>query len=361
MAPVRMTDASGRLIQLAKRLASGGEGAVYLVDAHPDLVAKVYHQPTPATKAAKLRAMVRVGSRDLFRFAAWPVDVLMTAGHVRGILIPRITNHREIHHLYSPARRKADFPNADWGFLIRAARNVAAAMETIHSSGHVVGDVNQSGILVSPRATVRFIDCDSFQVAVNGQLFTCDVGVPHFTPPELQGVALKGIKRTPNHDLFGLAVIAFHLLFMGRHPFAGRFHGSGDMPIARAIQQFRFAFGSAAATRQMTPPPNALRLHHMPSYVASLFERAFQPSSVRAGRPIAAEWVSGLDQLEKDQAVCSRQEGHKYFKGLKLCPWCEILAGGGPDLFVSVNRVSRCDHQRAHRRRVEVNRVRRRW
>jgi DNA-binding helix-hairpin-helix protein with protein kinase domain len=341
MALARFVDTSGQAIRLARELGSGAEGAIYLVDGRTDLLAKVYHQPANPAKSAKLRAMVRVKSPVLLTFAAWPIDVLTSAGHVRGILMPRVTNHKEIHRLYSPAQRKRDFPNADWAFLIRAARNTAAAMDTIHSSGHVIGDVNQSGILVSSRATVRLIDCDSFQVGVKGQLFTCDVGVSHFTPPELQGIAFKGLMRTTNHDLFGLAVMVFHLLFMGRHPFAGRFHGAGDMPIERAIQQCRFAFGQSAAAAQMTAPPNALRLHRVPWYIASLFERAFRPSSMRAGRPTAAEWVANLDQLERDLTICSRHERHKYFRGLKQCPWCEIRARGGPDLFVSVNVHSR--------------------
>jgi DNA-binding helix-hairpin-helix protein with protein kinase domain len=318
---------------------------VYLVEGQSGVVAKVYHEPAPAPKAAKLTAMIRAQTPELLSFAAWPLDVLKSGDKVKGILIPLVTQHKEIHHLYSPAHRKLDFPDADWAFLVRAGRNIAATMETIHGCGHVVGDVNQSGILVSSQATVRIIDCDSFQVSVNGQLFKCDVGVPHFTPPELQGQAFRGLERTQNHDRFGLAVLVFHLLFMGRHPFAGRFHGTGDMPIERAIQQGRFAFSQNAASLQMTPPPNALRLNHVPVKVASLFERAFRLSAAREGRPAAQEWISALDQLGQELAVCSRHTGHKYFKQLPQCPWCEILAGGGPDLFVSVNVLGRVAEQ----------------
>jgi DNA-binding helix-hairpin-helix protein with protein kinase domain len=66
------------------------------------------------------------------------------------------------------------------------------------------------------------------------------------------------------------------------------------MPIERAIQQGRFAFSQNAASLQMTPPPNALRLNHVPVNVASLFERAFRLSSAPEGRPTAQEWMSAL-------------------------------------------------------------------
>ena len=38
------------------------------------------------------------------------------------------------------------------------------------------------------------------------------------------------------HDRFGLALVVFHLLFMGRHPFAGRYQHADDMPIEQAIE-----------------------------------------------------------------------------------------------------------------------------
>ena len=78
-------------------------------------------------------------------------------------------------------------------------------------------------------------------------MFPCEVGVAHFTPPELAGRNLHELQRTTNHDCFGLAVLIFHLLFLGRHPYAGRFLGIEDMPIERAIHEHRFAFGHKAA------------------------------------------------------------------------------------------------------------------
>lgn len=323
---------------LGRELGRGGEGSVYEL-VGTNLVAKVYHRAAEQPKAEKLEAMVRLRASGLSAIAAWPERrILDKAGrNTWGIVLPRVTDHREIHHLYSPAHRKMDFPTADWSFLIHVARNCAAAFESIHSAGHVVGDVNQGGILVARKGTVTLIDCDSFQVSDGRRVFTCDVGVPHFTAPELQGKPFRGLHRAPTHDSFGLAVLVFHLLFMGRHPFAGRYHGSGDMPIELAIQQGRFAYGAAAAKVQMTPPPHALRLSHVPPTVADLFERAFRHGVGQLIRPTAAEWVKALDDLKKSLVSCSRFSGHKFVNtGSRACPWCEIEKGGGPDLFISI-------------------------
>jgi DNA-binding helix-hairpin-helix protein with protein kinase domain len=78
-----------------------------------------------------------------------------------------------------------------------------------------VGDINHSGFLISPEAKVKLIDADSFQVSDGAKHYFCKVGVPEYTPPELQNQPLGGVLRTSNHDAFGLAVVIFQLLFMG--------------------------------------------------------------------------------------------------------------------------------------------------
>ena len=78
--------------------------------------------------------------------------------------MPRITNCEPIHKVYGPSHRKGSFPNADWKFLVRTAKNLAAAFYIIHKYGYLIGDVNEGNILVTKKACVRLIDCDSFQV-----------------------------------------------------------------------------------------------------------------------------------------------------------------------------------------------------
>ena len=92
--------------------------------------------------------------------------------------------------------------------------NVARSIASVHATGCVIGDINSQGVLVSDAATVSLIDSDSFQVAEALRTFLCEVGVPEFTPPELQGKNFDHVKRTSNHDAFGLAVLIFQLLFM---------------------------------------------------------------------------------------------------------------------------------------------------
>jgi DNA-binding helix-hairpin-helix protein with protein kinase domain len=328
----------GQPVALGPQLASGGEGAIYSLAGNPRLVAKVYHKPS-AEKAEKLLTMARDASAELVKVAAWPTTTLHEShrGRPTGFIMPRVTGYEEIHKLYGPAHRRKTFPKADWAFLVHAAMNCATAFDAVHSKGYVVGDVNQSNILVSAQALVCLIDCDSFQVRSNGRLFPCEVGVAQYTPPELQDSNFRQVVRTPNHDRFGLAVLIFHLLFMGRHPFAGRFLGHGEMLLEQAIKEFRFAYASWAGRAQMAPPPFALTLDVLPPDLAGLFDRAFRPGSDRPdARPTANEWRAALATLERQLVRCTVDAGHKFAKQLGHCPWHAIMRTGGPNFFIGV-------------------------
>ena len=251
--------------------------------------------------------------------------------------MPRIRDQAEIHNLYSPAHRKAHYPDKDWGFLIHVAMNVAAVFDSLHEKSIVIGDVNQGNVLVSTRGTVTLIDCDSFQVSANGRVYPCEVGVAHFTPPELQGQSFHGTVRTTNHDLFGLAILIFHLLCMGRHPFAGRFTGVGEPPpLEKAIEQFRYAYSRHVKTN-MLPPPQTLMVPAVLPELAELFERAFtKGGELPDARPTAAEWHAALRDLKLQLKPCAADLGHKYPNYLGTCPWCALEREGAPNLFASV-------------------------
>jgi DNA-binding helix-hairpin-helix protein with protein kinase domain len=332
-------DSHGRPVVLGRQLGSGGEGAVFEVGGATGFVAKVYHKPVNAEKSEKLRCMVTVGSPQVMKYAAWPVSTMHATrgGQVVGIILPSVKGYQEIHNLYSPAHRKLKYPDRDWSFLLHVAMNCAAAFDAIHNGSHVIGDVNQGNVMVAPDGTVSLIDCDSYQIVANGKHFLCEVGVPQFTPPELQGRNFRGVQRNANHDRFGLAVLIFHLLLMGRHPYAGRFAGRGDMPIEKAIKEFRFAFSQSAASLQMARPPMTLPLQEVTPQLSLLFERAFCAGSERSNaRPGAGEWYAALYAMRSQLRVCGSDRGHRFPAQVGDCPWCKIIRDGGPNFFVSV-------------------------
>lgn len=333
--PVReVVEADGSRVRLGARLGQGGEGAIYELEGQPGFVAKIFHQPLPGQRAEKIRAMAALRTPALERLTAWPTGLLsLPGGQPIGVKMPRVVGHRDIHQLYNPKSRRSAFPRADWRFLVRVSANLARAFATVHAEGAVIADVNHGGILVGADARVRLIDCDSFQITAGGRCFPCDVGVPMFTPPELQDRDLTGAIRSEDHDNFGLAVMIFLVLFMGRHPFAGRYLGEGDMPIEQAIKEHRFVYGRDHDFAAMEQPPGTPPLGIVSPPVAELFERAFAMSAVHDGRPSAVEWIDALEVLAGELAECPVGIAHWRFAGLPECPWCRVEAATGVPLF----------------------------
>jgi DNA-binding helix-hairpin-helix protein with protein kinase domain len=318
--------ADGRLAALGRELGRGGEGVVFDLPAQPSLVAKLYHQTPDAAKQAKLRLMAEHIDSPLRDYAAWPEDTLHDeSGAVIGFTMQRIEGRHPIHMLYSPAQRRETFPQARFDFLVFVARNIAAAFATLHEHGHVLGDVNQGNVLVGADSRVILIDCDSFQIQVGDELHRCPVGIAHFTPPELQSIAsFEDITRTPNHDAFGLALLIFHLLMGGRHPYSG-------VPLAEHIgesleadiRDFRYAYASDAAKRLIAPPPKSVPIESLPAEIVDLFEQAFSERGVES-RPSPQQWVGALDALRDTLKQCAKQPLHLHAAHLADCPWCAL-------------------------------------
>jgi len=338
MARSPFVDESGKRVTLGRELGRGGEATVYVVAENPNLVAKVYHRELDGETAEKITRMVALQNERLLKLAAWPMGTLRAANSSSpaGVLMRNVSGFKDVHLLYSPKSRVSEFsPKANWRFLIHAAGNVARAFAVIHDQGHVIGDVNQSNVRVAPETAIaNLIDCDSFQICFQGHYYLCRVGAPLYTPPELQGESFSDIVRTPNHDNFGLAVLLFHLLFMGRHPFAGRFLGRGEMPIEKAIGEFRFAFAPDTQRTQMQPPPNCITLEDLSPETGELFVKAFSPTAPRDGRPTGEQWAAAMDSLSRQLKPCGANRAHTFFQRLARCPWCAIEGRTGVLLFL---------------------------
>jgi len=348
-------------IILGNELGKGGEGSVFAIKNSPNFALKIYHHLPSREKIEKILAMVRLGNERLMNISTWPLaSYYSESGILSGFVMPRLTNHYSLYELYNPGLRLQKFPKADWRFLVHAAMNVARAFGVIHNAGHVIGDVNHGNLVVAQDATVRFIDTDSFQIIEGKKCWFCEVGVLTHQPPEMQGLStFKGVQRTRNHDNFGLAVIIFQLLFLARHPFSGRFLGKGDMPLEKAIAEYRFAFSSDHQILQMLPPPASLPMAALTPHLRQLFERAFSRDAYGAQeglRPTSEEWINALTTLAAMLKSCTSNGGHYYNQELSACPWCDIEAKSCLILFpvVRVDSTSNSDSATIERQVVNI-------
>jgi DNA-binding helix-hairpin-helix protein with protein kinase domain len=325
--------ADNRPLRLGKRIGKGGEGEVFTLADSPNLAVKIYSHPD-LFREEKIAAMIAASLASKSSLVAFPLAMVRNQGGAFvGFSMRLVPAHKPLFELYSPGARKINFPKADFRFLVRTAANVARAVASVHDSGAVIGDINHSGILISEKATAALIDADSFQF---GSRHLCRVGVPEYTPPELQGVKLDGVVRTATHDAFGLAVGIFQLLFMGRHPFVGKFVG-GDMPLEKAIAEHRFAYARQANTG-MQPPPGACVLSDFTDPIAHSFEAAF--GRTPQARPTARAWIDVLQKLEGGLSKCTAHSNHFYPSAAGRCIWCRMEHTVGITLFLPPDTVA---------------------
>jgi DNA-binding helix-hairpin-helix protein with protein kinase domain len=327
----------GSSYRLLQEIGSGGQGSVWSLDGEPALVAKFYHKGFAAQDLAKLSAMCRLRTEPLSRVTAWPLTLLKESrtGDPQGLLMRRIAGYKSVHQLYGLKSRLRGFPEAQFPFLVHTAINTARSFSTIHDAGQVIGDVNHSNLMISQTATVAMIDCDSFQITDGKTVFPCPVGVPEFTPPELQGITFATQRRTVQHDAFGLSILIFYLLFLGRHPYMGSYDPTaGDIrTLDRAIAEYRFPYALSDQSPEVRLPPFVPRLSAYPSEVGDLFKRAFTRDALTHSRPSAEEWVRSLSSLAAATKRCSANPNHDYYNGLKDCPWCRVEGAIGSAIF----------------------------
>ena len=317
-------------------LGAGGEARVVAIPGDPSLVAKLYHHPTIG-RARKLALMMEDPPRLDASSAtlAWPADLLLDGrGRFAGFLMPRAEGPR-VFEFYNPSTRRKTAPLCEYGLLHRAGANLAAAFDALHGRGYVVGDVNESNVLVGAGGVVTLVDTDSFQVRDpgDGSVHRSGVGKPEFTPPELQGRPFGDFDRSPEHDRFGLAVLLFLLLMEGTHPFAGRMRSGGETPpVEERIRRGLFPHHGHDAVLLPRMAPRFSLLH---PGLRALFVRAFVDGHADpAARPAAAEWRDALDAARERLVECGHNPRHRHGSHLDACPWCERTALlGGRDPF----------------------------
>ncbi len=306
--------------RLGTSFAEGGEGRVFAIATRHDVVAKIYKE-LDFRREAKLRRLLELANPPLREVAAFPMSLLRDSeDSMVGFVMESLRGWRPLYETYQIRSRVTIAPTHTWQNMLRTARNLAAAVTRVHGHGLVIGDLNESNVLVDGQSMVKLIDVDSFQLRDGQEFFECKVGKAELLPPELQGRSLEGIERTIEHDLFALAVLIFQTLVFGRHPFSGRPHGERDILTEEAIQRGWYAF-TERRTVPLRPPP-FLNLRWLPQTILTKFEEAFDP--LQSSRPTAEEWFELLRGLESELATCEENPSHRHWQGCDHCPWCGL-------------------------------------
>jgi DNA-binding helix-hairpin-helix protein with protein kinase domain len=328
-------DQHKQLLTLGQKLGAGGEGEVYALADDVHHAVKLYSNPT-VLRTHKLIAML-AKPPDKVRghvAVAWPTGLVCDAqGKVVGFMMPRVHGVRSLHALYHPKTRRVLAANITWQHLVNMAHNLASVVARVHAKGYVIGDLNESNILVNRHALVTLIDCDSMQVQTDDAIYRCLVSKAEYLAPELHNKDFRKVTRQQRHDLFALAVLLFMLLMEGVSPFAGVHEGKGPPP--GLLDTMRTGNSPYLRFGKSKPAAIAPPFKMLPRNLRRLFQQSLRPRlwwhPLSWRKPSANMWQDALKQLEQTLITCASNPNHKYATHLKTCPWCARATTFGID------------------------------
>lgn len=273
-------------------LGSGGEGDVYNIQYYPDLVAKIYNdskfQNTSRKEVEnKILSMldIKIETRtENYLSLAWPVDILYNEKReFVGFVMPRVDNKFHLFEVTRQGKNGRDkvFDNYSYDYSILIAYNLAHVVDVLHQYGIIVGDFNPNNILVDKTGHITLIDTDSFTIRnrKTGVTYKCNVGVPEYLAPELQGVNLSNSYKgfTKETDNFALAIHIFTLMAQNCHPFGCKLKDTRQSSISESPKVYNITRGNCpyVTGSSLEPPAYAPDLSFIPAGIQGLIDKTF--------------------------------------------------------------------------------------
>lgn len=295
-------DRNGVKQQLAQLLAKGGEGKIYPLEQRSNILIKLY-TPEVLSKEKKylekkIEAMRNLRPMFKDRNMSWPaISVCDEKQQWIGYAMPKIEGYtmRVLAHAIAYKKYAPDLNRHD---IVKMLIYFLDNIRHLHDHNIMIGDYNLSNFMWNPTDfNVGFIDCDSYQVTMNGECFPCLVGSPDLTAPEHHGKAFKDISRTKESEYFSIAIVLFMCLMLGRHPYDII---GGDDPVQN-LKSGKFAYGIG---NRGVPKGQWYNIwSHMPYRIKTLFIQTFtEGAKDPSKRADIATWLDALQVYERELA-----------------------------------------------------------
>ena len=295
-------DRTGAAQKLGNEIARGGEGSIFPVAGRHSVVAKLYHPEVIARRGGELEdkvaAMTSLRGHFDASALAWPaIPVFGADGNWCGYAMRRaegIPLSKVAHPILGPRH----IANLDRIHIARMLLSIVRTLGRLHGAGVCLGDINPNNFLYEhATGSVTLIDCDSYQITAGGRTHRCVVNAPDMMAPEHHGADLKVVNRTPESDLFSLAILVFKCLMLGRHPYDSV--GGGDVQENLRGGHFPYGTGGAAPGFHGAIPsgPWYLIWSHLSFDLKTLLIRTFTDGAADpAVRPRPSEWIIALEK-----------------------------------------------------------------
>ena len=210
-----------------EKIGQGGTAIVFLVKsgAYAGHVVKIYNDALLGKRREELKnkvkmmlssppesAEIKLDTTSIPQFN-WPVALAEDdKGSFCGLVLPYI-NFKDAYDLTSYLLNVGTLDEKHQSITERmqVARNLAAAVATLHKAGHYFVDMKPQNIFVlKGTSTVTFIDCDGFSIN-RGEFPARHISPGYIAPEELDSRPVQ-LSESPEQDNYVLAVLIFQLL-----------------------------------------------------------------------------------------------------------------------------------------------------
>lgn len=230
-------------------------------------------------------------------YVVWPDKLLYAEWAAKpealvGFTMPVVEEAQPLTTFITPRHRARFFRHASADAAYWLAGRIAECVGDLHGrekpSGILITDLTPRNILVSPDLTVRFIDADSFQYRLASGVHRSMESTPGFRAPRIAAASRAQQPLPvfePEDDAYALAILLFHVLVDGAHPFraAASFEVNGVQPDEEEnMLARRFPYVDAV---RMAPPKIRLQTwQKLPDRVKAAFEEVFAKGAVVSPR-----------------------------------------------------------------------------
>ncbi len=230
-------------VRLQKKLAEGGEGAIYETDTPQ--VAKIYKADKITRRChEKLKLMM---SKNLqCEGICFPEKLLYNQyGEFVGYLMPKAQGEELGSCVFRAQRLKRRFPDWKKRDLVELSLTIMEKIKYLNDRNIILGDINPKNILVVSAKEVYFVDTDSYQI----EDYPCPVGMTNFTAPERQGIDYSSYLRQRSDDNFAIATLLFMIMLPGKPPYAQQGGETSD----ENIRKMDFSYPCGDKSNGKTP------------------------------------------------------------------------------------------------------------
>lgn len=212
------SDMSKDNLTVVKKIGSGGQGIVYLVEKNNKKYALKWYNLEQSTDEQKvaIRKLVTRGppKEDGGKRFIWPIDLVTVPGSKHfGYLMPLIDTNKYATLKEIQAKLK-DTPQLSQ--LCEISYQLANTFRELHLSGYCYRDISDNNLMFDPVSGDCLI-CDNDNIGVDNNSKSQILGTMEYMAPEI----IRGeAPPSTNTDRHSLAVLLFNL-WMWHHPFHG--------------------------------------------------------------------------------------------------------------------------------------------